>query len=822
MQPISNLAVSLQLASFILLLLLLSPPTIAQTPPSKATTTTTTITKGTTITKPGCPRKCGNLTVPYPFGVGLGSGCALNPSLEINCNTSSNPPMPLITQNQLHVYDISDSQVWISNSVTTRCYTPTGGMLGQNSAGIDLGNSSPYTFSDKNKFTVVGCDDSAVMTGNNLGNGKRFGNGCVVSCNKPENVIGGSCIGSAGCCQITIPNGLKTANVTNMRSPFGHARVWSGNPCGYAFIGEAGRYSFRGSDDLKDSNFSRRVGESVPIVLDWAIGNLSCEGARKKDDYACKEKSHCVDVDYDYGGYRCSCDDGYMGNPYISQGCQDIDECEDPNENPCEKICTNTPLGSYTCSCPDGYTGDGKKNGQGCVATGSEFPWIKFSVDFVMDHRSMMAIAKAKAAEEIAAKAAEAARRAAAGVSGATADAAPKPAPSKKKRPATDGQKKLTEAGVSVSKKTKRAPSPSPASEAGTLTVPSVGDGGPVVDLTVADDAAPALPLVQEPRTQRAGKEVAGATYQKVIEYPVGGGVFNELVPGHVVLAKAMPAKDRAHLKKLEDPKIYEGGMDLLVQSAFMLMESHKRQYWEIARLQALEQKAASADEAVACLDRLREDAKALQAKADEVVAARDVALVQLEESKRELAESRRALEAEKRRSEEAAKAKAEAEAAVVRAADEAVEKFLAEGWKADERLPWCYEVVAARLENWGMNSPAGREYFSQEMSVYYNLGQERMQRLLYRRLSRALKAMNYTAGWARRNLKLPKLMKDPEGQATLPLSERESPIESSGLGEPDYTEFDFLDDATSAAAGQEAEADEEGADEVEEPAPEA
>ncbi|CAH9072259.1 unnamed protein product [Cuscuta europaea] len=435
-----------------------------------------------------------------------------------------------------------------------------------------------------------------------------------------------------------------------------------------------------------------------------------------------------------------------------------------------------------------------------------------------MDRRSMMAIAKAKAAEEIAAKAAEAARRAAAGGSGATADAAPKPAPSKKKRPATDGQKKLTEAGVSVSKKTKRAPSPSPASEVGTLAVPSVGDGGPVVDLTVAGDAAPALPLVQEPRTKRAGKEIAGDTYQKVIEYPVGRGVFNELVPGHVVLAKAMPAKDRAHLKKLEDPKIYEGGMDLLVQSAFMLMESHKRQYWEIVRLQALEQKAASADEAVACLDRLREDAKALQAKADEAVAARDVALVKLEESKRELAESHRALEAEKRRSEEAAKAKAEAEAAVVKAADEAVEKFLAEGWKADERLPWCYEVVAARLENWGMNSPAGREYFSQEMSVYYNLGQERMQRLLYRRLSRALKAMNYTAGWARRNLKLPKPMKDPEEQATLPLSERESPIESSGLGEPDYTEFDFLDDATSAAphAGQEAE-DEGGADEADE-----
>ncbi|CAH9105869.1 unnamed protein product [Cuscuta europaea] len=127
--------------------------------------------------------------------------------------------------------------------------------------------------------------------------------------------------------------------------------------------------------------------------------------------------------------------------------------------------------------------------------------------DFVMDRRSIMAIAKAKAAEELAAKAAEAARRAAAEGGGATAGAAPKPAQSKKKRPPTDGQKKLTEAGLNVTKKTKRAPSPSPATEAGTLTVPSVDDSGPVVDLTAApSDAAQSLPLVQEPQTKRAGK----------------------------------------------------------------------------------------------------------------------------------------------------------------------------------------------------------------------------------------------------------------------------------------------------------------------------
>ncbi|CAH9076229.1 unnamed protein product, partial [Cuscuta europaea] len=120
---------------------------------------------------------------------------------------------------------------------------------------------------------------------------------------------------------------------------------------------------------------------------------------------------------------------------------------------------------------------------------------------------------------------------------------------------------------------------------------------------------------------KRAGKEIAAATYQKMVEYPVGGGVFDDGVLGHDVLAQAMPAKDRAYLKRLGDVKVYEGGMDLIVQGAFMLMESHKRQQREIARLKELEQKAASADEAVACLDRLREDAKALQKRADEAAA---------------------------------------------------------------------------------------------------------------------------------------------------------------------------------------------------------
>lgn len=103
-----------------------------------------------------------------------------------------------------------------------------------------------------------------------------------------------------------------------------HSGVWSFNPCSFAFLGEADRFSFRGVDDLRDLNFTRRIADSVPILLDWAVGNLTCDGARKSNDYACQENSRCVDADNDSGGYRCTCEQGFQGNPYLSPGCQGI------------------------------------------------------------------------------------------------------------------------------------------------------------------------------------------------------------------------------------------------------------------------------------------------------------------------------------------------------------------------------------------------------------------------------------------------------------------------------------------------------------------
>ncbi|XP_047259510.1 wall-associated receptor kinase 2-like [Capsicum annuum] len=349
----------------------LPPSTNTTSPPTNATAPTRTITKAATITKPGCPKQCGNLTVPYPFGIGLGSGCGLNPTFEINCDSNTTgTPTPFI--GNIQIYDISDAEMRISNFINTKCYSQTGVLIQDYPAWMVLG-SSPYSFSSLNRFTVVGCDDGAVMTGRN------FANGCPALCSSTSDVTKGKCMGF-GCCQLTIPKGLKYFN-TSMLTTRNHSLVWSFNPCGYSFLGEASRFEFGGLADLSDANFAKKIRDNVPIVLDWAIDNITCIEAQKRNDYACLNNSQCVDSDTGLGGYRCSCNSGYEGNPYIGSGCQDIDECADPNANSCEKICINMP-GSYNCSCPEGHTGDGRKNGRGCIepSSNSEFPWIKFSV----------------------------------------------------------------------------------------------------------------------------------------------------------------------------------------------------------------------------------------------------------------------------------------------------------------------------------------------------------------------------------------------------------------------------------------------------------
>ncbi|MFQ6646574.1 hypothetical protein Gotur_019678 [Gossypium turneri] len=181
----------------------------------------------------------------------------------------------------------------------------------------------------RNKFTAIGCDTIAYIDGFSAADSshrvfkkKNFSTGCLTFCGNVGDVINGSCSG-IGCCQTAIPRGMQAYffNFTTLQS---HSTVLRFNPCSYGFLVEDGVYTFSTSD-LSNIDFNKKSGP----------------------------------------GYLCECNDGFQGNPYLSNGCQDIDECE--TLKPCTKIgtCHNTP-GSYNCSCPHGFKGDGRKNGTGC------------------------------------------------------------------------------------------------------------------------------------------------------------------------------------------------------------------------------------------------------------------------------------------------------------------------------------------------------------------------------------------------------------------------------------------------------------------------
>lgn len=352
--------------SRLFLLLLMGATTLVGT---KALLTPKNMITAANTTKPGCQRKCGNLTIPYPFGIG--NNCYLEGWFGIICNTSYNPPkaIPLIpfgSRRYTDIMDITDTQVIIRNTeVTSRCFDSQGNISSEISGFLDMWGS-PFSVSTANKLTVIGCDEYALIDGS--GENLRYEKaGCIALCNS-EGVLRGSCSGS-GCCQTSVLTGwqgfsIKLFSLENRRP------LTNQSTCSYAFFARNGSFVFGGSSDMTDTGVVlNRIMQQVPIVLDWNVRlNTSCKEAKKINStdtpYLCQSNTECIDTDM--GGYRCSCLPGYEGNPYLQPGCTDIDECAAGPNNPCIVACVNTP-GSYNCSCSRGYSGDGLKSGIGCV-----------------------------------------------------------------------------------------------------------------------------------------------------------------------------------------------------------------------------------------------------------------------------------------------------------------------------------------------------------------------------------------------------------------------------------------------------------------------
>uniref|UniRef100_A0ACD5ZT37 Uncharacterized protein n=1 Tax=Avena sativa TaxID=4498 RepID=A0ACD5ZT37_AVESA len=318
------------------------------------------------MTQLGCPDKCGNVSIPYPFGTG--KGCFQEP-FNVTCNETG-AYLASTEVRVLHI-NLTLGEVRVQNPHISWNCNYTNGTNSSN--GQDVLSLDPFhkVSNTKNKLTYIGCAELAMIVGggvvgSGIGNQLEYltASSCFSYCTDASSVddsIG--CVG-IGCCQTSFAGNI--SNFVTVTAPVPgiyNSTIQSFSPCSYSFVVEEDWFKFNHSY-VNSTNFASKYADGVPLVLDWVVGNVSCSQASTMGpQYACQAKnSECVDVS-NGPGYRCNCSRGYEGNPYLLGGCQDINECEPPNQSlyPCKGNCRNTN-GNYTCSCPSGFRSDDPKS----------------------------------------------------------------------------------------------------------------------------------------------------------------------------------------------------------------------------------------------------------------------------------------------------------------------------------------------------------------------------------------------------------------------------------------------------------------------------
>ncbi|XP_058068477.1 wall-associated receptor kinase 3-like [Magnolia sinica] len=245
-----------------------------------------------------CPKQCGDVKISYPFGIGY-SHCFFK-GFEVNCSQN----IPYLPESKLQLLEILQGEVRINSTEFIAKFCPSS--LKIEIPQITLSEARPYTISaTSNKFIAIGCNTMGMVTSTGE---LMSSNRCYSNCPTKESIVNGSCK-HIGCCEARLLQVRKELQiyVTQFYTNF--------SECSYGFFVEDGSYIFRESDLL---DFDKTA--KISTRLEWSIGG-SCFHPGGAPAHICADNTSCANTSY---GYRCTCLNGYKGNPYLygSQGCQ--------------------------------------------------------------------------------------------------------------------------------------------------------------------------------------------------------------------------------------------------------------------------------------------------------------------------------------------------------------------------------------------------------------------------------------------------------------------------------------------------------------------
>uniref|UniRef100_A0A8I6XSZ1 Protein kinase domain-containing protein n=2 Tax=Hordeum vulgare subsp. vulgare TaxID=112509 RepID=A0A8I6XSZ1_HORVV len=350
---------------------------------------------------PGCETRCGNVSVPYPFGMGP-DRCYRSRGFKLTCvdHGSSKIPRLLLGDGSVSTYEVVDITLEYNTMRVIghglRAINVSGGSglwsVGDTWAvGVDA--VLPYKLNPwLNEFILTGCNVQATLVGNG-----SLVSGCASFCAPDPDGDGNGYYtpdSHIGCCQSSIQAASASYGVELKRLDASVPKASDIDLPVNVLIAESGWFKFgENMEDLR--GFSRKADQlRVPVILGWGLAHgasatdpnsLKCSYdvarsiCKSANSYCRKEWQMALEV----GGYSCHCKDGYEGNPYLTGGCQDIKECDQKEKYLCFGDCEELQ-GSFRCSCPQGTQGDYFMLG-GCVkstdtTTGNYGLIIGFSV----------------------------------------------------------------------------------------------------------------------------------------------------------------------------------------------------------------------------------------------------------------------------------------------------------------------------------------------------------------------------------------------------------------------------------------------------------